>query len=119
MIIELKRPSVLTIPSGTSVSGVLDTGRDSILGIVMPSSWTSADLTFEVSYDNITWVGMVYDETSSQCNSISSPAPSSAHTVSLSGLLPYRYVRLRSGTTSSPVVQGGDRSVVVLLRPLA
>lgn len=85
----------------------------------MPAAWTAAALTIEVSADDSTYTGLAYDDLGSQCNTIASPVAGSAYALSLSGMLPYRYIRVRSGTTASPVNQGAARTVTVVTRPLA
>lgn len=108
-----------TIANGASVSDALDLANTSLLGIIMPAAWTTAALTVEVSADNSTWTGLAYDQDGSQCNSIASPVAGSAYALNALGLLPYRYIRLRSGTTATPVNQGAARSITVITRPLA
>lgn len=45
----------LTIANGTSVSGVLDLDKTSIVGFIAPAAWTTAALNIEVSVDNSAW----------------------------------------------------------------
>lgn len=119
VISGLRIGTSLTIASGASVSDALDMGAHSLLGVILPAAWTDAALTIEVSTDNATWIGLAYDDTGSQCNVIASPAVSSAYALSALGLMPYRYIRLRSGTTATPVNQGAGRVITVITRPLA
>ena len=117
---ELTRNNLTaTIASGASVSGTLDLNEEVILGIIMPAAWTSAALTVEVSADGVTFTGLAYDDAGTQCNSIASPVAGAAYAESLAGMLPYRYIRLRSGPTASPVNQLAARSIIVITRPLA
>lgn len=107
-----------TIANGASVSASIDLTDTSIIGIIMPAAWTTAALTIEVSADNVTFVGLAYDDLGAQANVISSPVASSAYALNLTGLLPYKHARLRSGTTASPVNQGAERLITVITRPL-
>ena len=113
-------PEAVTIANGASVSGTLDLRDSSIAGVIFPAAWTAAALTIEV-YDEVAlaWIGIVYDDLGTQVNVIASPVVSTAYTLSVLGMLPYRYVRLRSGTTASAVNQAGARSITVITRPLA
>jgi len=108
-----------TIANGESVSAPIDLANTALLGLIMPAAWTAAALTVEVSVDDSTWTGLAYDDLGTQCNVIASPVASSAYALNMVGLLPYRYVRLRSGTTATPVNQGAERIVTVVTRPLA
>jgi hypothetical protein len=110
-----------TIANGESVSAAITITNESPLAILMPAAWTTAAVTLEASWDGgTTWRGVIYDATGSQCNSIASPAVSAVYALSLDGLLSLSgaQVRLRSGTTASPVNQGGARTIVLITRPL-
>lgn len=119
LVIDMKESKTVTIANGESVSSTIDTLRSTVIGLIFPAAWTTAALTIEVSADNATWIGLAYDNAGYQCNCIASPAVSSAYSISLDGMLPYRYIRLRSGTTATPVNQGGDRAITVITRPMA
>lgn len=111
--------AAVTIANGASVSATIDLAHTALCGLIMPDAWTAAALTIEVSADGTNWTGLAYDADGTQCNSIASPVAGSAYALNLSGLLPYRYARLLSGTTATPVNQGAERSLTVLTRPLA
>lgn len=116
---EARTHKTAAIAAGASVSDTLDLTTTALLGLIMPAAWTAAALTVEVSADGTTFTGLAYNDAATQCNSIASPVAGSAYALNLSGLLPYRYVRLRSGTTASPVNQAAERSITVITRPLA
>lgn len=116
---EDRVPTVATILNGASVSDVIDLKSYSVVGVIMPSAWTTAAVTIEVSHNNGEFVGLVYDDLGAQVNTVASPTVSSAYTLSLTGMVPYRFVKVRSGTTASPVNQGGNRDVVIISRKLA
>jgi hypothetical protein len=106
------------IPNGTSVSPTIDLTNTSLLGFVTPSAWTTAALNIEVSDDGTNW-SSAYDAYGSLIGSVATPVVSSRYAVDMSALLPWRYVRLRSGTTATPVNQGADRSFKIIKRVLA
>jgi hypothetical protein len=116
---ENRNAIAVAIASGQSVSDYLSLGDYAIVGVILPAAWTTAALTIEVSHDATTWIDTVMDADGAQCNVVASPAASTAYTLNLAGLLPYRYCRLRSGTTAAPVNQGAARSITVITRPLA
>ena len=108
----------LTIANADSVSDALDLTDTNLLGLIMPAAWTSAALTLEVSPDGSSWYP-AYDAVGSQTGFIASPVVSAAYAVDLSALLAWRYVRLRSGTTATPVTQGAARPIIAITRELA
>jgi hypothetical protein len=108
-----------TISNGTSVSGSIDLSTTALLGFIAPSAWTTASLSLEVSVDNTNWAAAIYDSTNSSTGYWASVVAGSAYAVDTVSMLPFRYVRLRSGTSAAPVVQGADRAFVVITRPLA
>lgn len=108
----------VTIKNGSSISSVIDLTSTSLLGFIMPSDWTTAALSIGVSNDGVTFYP-AYDAYGSQTGYIASPVLSAAYAVDLSALLPWRYVRLRSGTQASPVNQLADRTFAIITRGLA
>lgn len=108
----------VTILNGASVSGSIDLSDTSLLGFVSPAAWTTAALNLEVSTDNINWQ-VAYDAYGSQVGSIATPVVAASYAADAIALLPWAYVRFRSGTSATPVVQGADRTFKVVKRVLA
>lgn len=105
-----------TIANGESVSGTIDTKGRSLVGVIMPASWTAARLTFQVSLDGSTWndlYNLYGDEFTSEA------AASRFVAMSPYEFLPVRYVRIRSGTSGTPVNQGGARTLKLMTRKFA
>jgi hypothetical protein len=92
-----------TISNGTSLTGTINLGGFRLFGIVVPSSWTTANLSFQVSTDGgSTWANM-QDQ---QGNEIVAVATMSNCTV----LNPVSFaavqcIRVRSGTSGTPVMR--------------
>lgn len=103
-----------TIASGASVSGDLDLGTARLGRIVMPAAWTAADLTFQASYDGTAWNNL-YDNVGGEYKVVA--AASRSMLLPLVDMLSVRYLRLRSGTSATPVVQAAARSIVLVLVP--
>lgn len=103
-----------SIASGTSISGAINLGGLRLFAIVMPSSWTTANLTFQASYDGgTTWVNM-YDASGTELNITASASR-------MIYLDPYIFssvpmIKVRSGTSASPVNQAADRTITLVLR---
>lgn len=94
-----------TILSGQAVSDALELQKLSLIGlaVLIPSAWTAADIGFEVSEDNSTWV-QLYDDAGARVkitgiNTGASRlyiAPAEAWAI---GAFPYmRFVSLNTGT---------------------
>ena len=113
-----REKQTVAILNGASVSNTIDLTDTCILGFVTPDAWTAAALTIEVSDDNVSW-SAAYDAYGSQVGSVATLNVASRYAVDMSALLPWRYVRFRSGTAASPVVQGADRAFKIIKRVLA
>ena len=120
-VVNVTNPSTvtLTIASGASVSNSLDTANTDLIGFLSPAAWTAAGLTLEVSVDNTNWLASVFDSYGSAINYYSSLTVSAAYNVDFANLLPFRYIRFRSGTGAVPVNQAAARTFTALVRPLA
>jgi hypothetical protein len=110
-----------TIASGTSLSGAVNFGAKTLVGIVMPSSWTAPDLAFQVSPDGGT--------TLTRCSSPILPPPmrfrpsrcirrplrnsSSATRPNGRGI---NIVKVRSGTSGTLVNQGSTAAITLVVR---
>jgi len=104
--------SSVTISSGTSLSPAVDLGPNRTFAVIMPASWTSANLTFQGSADGINYAN-VYDDTGTE---VTVTAAASQYIVvsSPAKLLGIRWIKVRSGTNASPVNQGADRVVTIV-----
>lgn len=108
-----------TIANGASVSGTVDLQNTALVGIVTPSAWTSAAWVIEVSTDGSAWSATpVLDEFGTQVGTWTSLTVNNYRAMPFAALVPWRYVRIRSGTSASPVNQGADRVFTLITRPL-
>lgn len=105
----------VTIANGASLSGALNIASRNFFGIIMPSSWTAASLTFQGSFDGTNFYNL-YDESGTEVTFtvaasryviISTPAK----------FLGLKKLKIRSGTSGSAVNQGGDRTIGVIVIP--
>lgn len=102
-----------TIANGASLSGAVDLGAGAVLAaIYMPAAWTAASLTFQASADGVTYVD-VYDDGDVEYEIAA--AASRSIKVSLEDFIGVRYLKVRSGTTATPVAQGASRSIVLVV----
>lgn len=102
----------VTIPNGGSLSNGVFTRNLDLFGILMPSAWTNAQLTFQVSDNGEDWYDL-YDDT----NEFSLPTQSVAADHAISGGVladvfhAYNWIKVRSGTSAAGVNQGADRII--------
>lgn len=95
----------VTIAAGGSLSGVVDLGNDRLSQVVVPSGWTTADITLQASVDGTTF----YDLHDQYGNEVTIAAASSrAIVVSLQDFLSIQYIKVRSGASASPKVQSSE-----------
>jgi hypothetical protein len=96
----------VVIDSNASLSGVINLGYRRVKGIQMPASgWVTANLTFQVSYDN----GVTYQTYWVYDVEYSMSATSSVNlNCKPSDWLGISFFKIRSGTAAAPVNQTGN-----------
>lgn len=101
-----------TIANGASLSDAQELMGFGLFAIQMPATWTTANLTFQGSYDNSTFQN-IYDSAGNELTYI---AAASVCITDLPELAPFRYIKIRSGTSGTPVNQGGSRSLILIAK---
>lgn len=103
-----------TIANGQSLSGAVNLGGLRLFGIVMPAAWTAANLTYQMSHDSgVTWINM-YDVNGSELTATAGTSRFIAIDPANFAAVPM--IKIRSGTAATPVNQGADRAVQLILR---
>lgn len=109
-----------TIASGASLSDALDTGlvhsMQKFVGVIMPNAWTTANLTFQGSDNNSTFSD-IYDDNGTELT-ITAAA---SRAIGFRGeqqqvLSTFRFLKVRSGTSGTPVSQGAERILGLLYK---
>src|SRR5690242_9259249 len=95
------------ISSGQSLSAVVDLEQLNITGFLIPASWTTAKLTFQISPDGTTF-GDLNDASGNEIQL--TVAAGKFIGVNLSELSGARFIKVRSGTSGTPVTQAADRT---------
>lgn len=105
----------VTIAAAASVSGSVNLGGRSLVRVVMPGTWTAADLTLQTSLDGNTWTD-VYDE----FGNVYTLKAAASRTIHLSSgaLLAVTYLRVRSGTPTTAVAQAAAATLSLISTPL-
>lgn len=102
-----------TIANGQAVTAAINLRDQPVLAIQMPASWTTANLTFQGSNDGTTF----FDVYTLDGEEYTVVAAAGRYIV----LSPFdfqwaRYIKIRSGTTATPVNQSADRTIVLVTR---
>lgn len=111
----LTKTLTATIASAASLSNAVCLGDGMLCGILMSASWTAASLTFQVSEDGTTWKDL-YDEAGSEI-ALAPTSPAGKRLAvgpdSFAGVI---FLKVRSGTTGSPVAQAAERTLTLIAR---
>lgn len=102
-----------TIANGTSLSATVDIGGTTLAGIVMPAAWDAANLTFQASHDGTSFNNL-YDALGGE--KTVTAAASRFIALDPADFAGVRYLKLRSGTSGTPVNQTVNRTVTLLSR---
>lgn len=107
------------IASGQSLSAAVDIGGKALVAVITPAAWTAAALGFEKSADGAAFYP-AYDESAEVLLPSSLVGTSGARWFSLdpSRFLDATHVKLRSGVNGTPVNQGAERTLVLVMKPL-
>jgi hypothetical protein len=107
------------IASGASLSGevVLNPMHGTIVGVAMPAEWTAADLTFQVSVDGgTTWLEVLRPDDG---NALTVQVAAASYTpLAPTDLFGAKRIKVRSGTSGTPVNQAAGRTITLEMRPL-
>ena len=101
----------VTISSGQSLSPAINTGGGLLVGIQMPASWTSADLTFQGSFDGTTYTNL-YDSLGTEITAAAA-ASRGISALNSSVFAAFNFVKIRSGTSGAAVNQAADRIITL------
>lgn len=115
---------ICTIPNAQSLSNSIRLKNRTLVGIMMPSVWTAAPITFITSLDGLHY-NSVFD---AEGNELQLTVAANQHIV-LAGLTSdfdhptqapiitgIKYLRLRSGTLATPVAQSQDSPIALLFK---
>lgn len=104
----------ITIESGESLSDGVRLNGWKIARIQMPSTWTTAALTFQESYDGVDYRD-IYDSS----GEVSVPVAASRSITFQGGtsLPAVKYLKVRSGTSSLAVAQSAERVITLICVP--
>lgn len=102
-----------TVPNGQAITASIDLKDQPILAIRMPASWTTANITFQSSQNGTDWLD-VYNMFGDEFT-----VTAAAGRVIVMSPFDFqwgRYIKIRSGTTGTPVNQSADRTIILITR---
>lgn len=100
------------IASGSSLSPEINLSGSRLFAINMPASWTTANLTFQGSDKAGGTYNDIYDEDGNEVSV--TVAASQFIILEPAKFLGLRNLKIRSGTSSSAVNQGADRTITLV-----
>jgi len=102
---EKVRHKTAAIAASANLSEAVLVDGAAIVGIVMPATWTAANLTFQVSVDGTTYNNL-YDQFGTEVNV---PASTSRYIqTNPADFEGFVYIKVRSGTSGTPVTQAAQ-----------
>lgn len=115
MSYPLSSQQTVQIAANASLSNAIQLSGRAVAGIFIPSTWTTANLTFQASPDGVSW-SEVYDvgnnETTYQVTAGAFCSGSPSDFVGLN------WLKIRSGTLAAPVNQALLAALIVMLRQI-
>jgi hypothetical protein len=102
-----------TIANGASLSGAVALSGRAAIRILMPGSWTTANLTFQVSMDDATYYNL-YDSAGNEVTVAAAAAI--AIVLDPATFCGCAYLKIRSGTSGTPINQAADRALSVVAK---
>ena len=111
---EVRNTVIATIANGAAVSDHVNLEGSVLVGIRMPAVWDAANLTFQVSMDDVTYLDAY---SSAGAEHVITAAASRHIWLDPSAFASYRWLIVRSGTTGTPVDQttGADPRLIELI----
>lgn len=103
----------VTIANGQSLSAALFIGGNRVVAIEMPAAWTAAGLSFQASADGVT-----YNDVHTTSAELTVTAGASRLLLLGRALEGTVFLKVRSGTSGTPVAQGADRVLKLIVAPL-
>lgn len=105
----------VTLSTGaTGLSDAVDIGGMQLMGVMMSTAWTAANLTFQASNSSAGTFADVYDDAGTEVTVTAAASRAIAIDFASLKLAPWRYLKVRSGTTALPVAQVGAKTLTLI-----
>lgn len=108
---------VATIANGASLSDEIDLEGFSLAAIEMPTGWTAASLTFQgCSVSGGIFREIHEDGGTAVAATVAASRIVLLNTNATNNLRALRFIKIRSGTSGTPVNQGAERILTLILK---
>lgn len=104
------------IANGESLSGIVGVGRKLVTGFNMPADWTAASLTFTGAQAGGTHQPIKDSDGNELTVSAAEDIFVALTSAEMDLLSAPEEIKVRSGTSGSPVAQGAERTIFVVLK---
>lgn len=104
-----------TIAISSSLSSAVELTDGPLVRLVIPSAWTTANITFQTSYDGTNYADL-YDKAGTEYT-VTVGGASREIAVPIADWIGIRYIKVRSGTTGSAVNQAAARTIQLVMAP--
>lgn len=105
--------AAVSIAAATALSPAVDLAGQRLHRIALPAAWTAAAITFQSSFDGTTWNDL-YDGNGEVTLASANVAAGRAIVVDPAVFLGVRFLKVRSGTSASPVAQAAQRDCTLV-----
>lgn len=106
----------VTIANGASQSGAVNLGVFTPVALQLPAAWTAAKVSFLASGDDSTFGSVV--NLAGEVASAANNAASDYVILDQSTFGGLKIIKVRSGTSATPVNQGDDRTIRLIVKPI-
>lgn len=100
-----------TIANGGSLSAAVNLQGRVLCGVIMPSAWTAAGLSFQASHDGSTYVEVMDFDGVALATVVTASVYVPLDAANFAGA---NYVKVRSGTSGAAVNQGAERAITLV-----
>ena len=107
----------VSLDNVTWFTSIYDSSSTATGVYLVPTVSSGYAIDIEVSIDGVNFFTNTYDSLGTLVGVYTTPVVSSGYAVDALALIPYNFVRFRSGTTASPVNQAAARTILVITRP--
>lgn len=105
--------ATITIATSTTLAAAVKLGTGRLFGIVIPATWTAANLTFQASYDGTNYFNL-YDDSGTEVT-VTAAASRFIMLANPMAWFGIQYLIIRSGTSGTPVAQAADRIIGLMV----
>jgi hypothetical protein len=105
----------VTIPNGAALSNAAKLNGATLLGIEMPAAWTAAGLTFQHSIDGTNFFDLYDAAGAGIAMTVVASHYVAPSFLAWQGVI---YLKVRSGTSGTPVNQGAERILKLVCKEL-